>query len=132
MAHLGLQVCLTWAIMSILVSVVDFFRVDWGLLSLRWVNGDRSLVLSVSGISGIVRGSVASGECYACSLARHAQLTLGTQVRWDEIRTVSVYHAGKPGSWALALSLTRNRVVFVHIFDLDLNCLFHWLCGVEV
>ena len=72
MGHVGLQVCLAWAIMSVLVSVVDFFRIDWGLLILWWVNGDYSLSPSVFGISGIVRGSVALSVLRLFACARHS------------------------------------------------------------
>jgi len=72
MTPLGLQVCLTWAIMSVLVSVVDFFRINWGLLNLWRVDGDYSLSPSVSGISGIVGGSVASSVLRLLASARHS------------------------------------------------------------
>jgi hypothetical protein len=57
MTHLGLEVCLAWACMSVLVSDLDFLRED-----VRWLNGDRSSVRFAFGISGIVKGSDASSE----------------------------------------------------------------------
>jgi len=66
MVHLGPEVCLTWAIMSVSVSA-SFLRGNWML------NEDYSLVLSVVGIFGIVRSSVASGGYHTrflvCALA---------------------------------------------------------------
>ena len=63
MAHLSPQVCLTWAIMSVLVSDSSLCG-DWILLRSRLIIEDCSSVRFVSGISGIVKSSVALSECY--------------------------------------------------------------------
>lgn len=91
MPHLSPQVCLTWAIMSVLVS--DFqSHVELGLD--RWLDENRtSSARSVAGISGIVRGSVASSELRLLACLSSIQLTPGNQIQWDQVRPVPVHHA---------------------------------------
>lgn len=46
----------------------------------------------MSGISGIVRSSVASSDCYVSPLAR-GPADVRVQVRWDEIWGIPIHYA---------------------------------------
>jgi hypothetical protein len=64
MVHLGVQVCSMWAFLSVLVGGLLFrFLAVIGPCRVATANEDHSSVCSASGISGIMKGSVASSEC---------------------------------------------------------------------
>ena len=83
--------------MSVLVSDVDIPCSDLILLGWRRLNDTCSSVHFVSGISGIVRGSVASSELRlpVCVCSR-IQLIPGNQIQWDKIREIPVHYASTP------------------------------------
>lgn len=87
-------------------------RLDFG-----WLNESCRSVRSVFGISGIVRGSVASSELPACVCS--IQLTLGNQIQRDEVRAIPVYHAGTPYPDSRTLRVCRWRTrQYLHIFSI--------------